>query len=80
MKTPKIEREDGGPDAYVCDNCEALWPFERLEDIADLGERLDAGGIVPAGECPVCGALCYPNDAQPAQLPLVPPMANAGRR
>lgn len=72
MKTPKIEREDDGPDRYVCDNCMNVWPFEKLEDISDLFERVEAGGVVPAGECPVCGVLCYPADAQPEQLPLAP--------
>jgi hypothetical protein len=28
----------------------------------DLAARLDAGGVVPAGECPVCGALAYYDD------------------
>jgi len=47
-----------------CDNC----GFETnqvnlkvsLADIPDLGKRLDPGGVVPAGECPKCGALTYP--------------------
>jgi hypothetical protein len=59
-KTPAMERVDGGPDQYACDNCENIWPYDRLEAIADLTERIEAGGVVPAGECPVCGALCYP--------------------
>lgn len=63
MKTPTIERQDGGPDRYECNNCDNVWPFYRLEDIADISERVEAGGPVPAGECPVCGALCYPVEA-----------------
>ncbi len=31
----------------------------RLADIPDLQQRLDVGGVVPAGECPQCGALTY---------------------
>jgi hypothetical protein len=27
--------------------------------IADIQERLDPGGVVPAGQCPECGALAY---------------------
>lgn len=43
-----------------CDNCD--WtgvPKVELEDIPDLAERLSAGSVVPSGECPKCGALCY---------------------
>lgn len=57
---------------YVCDNCgqryeregqlKVVWP-----DIPGLTERLDVGGIVPAGECPACGALVYLED-HPARL------------
>lgn len=52
---------------FVCDNCgeryeredqlKFVWP-----DIPGLTERLDVGGIVPAGECPACGALVYLED------------------
>ncbi len=44
-----------------CDYCG--WkgiPKIELGDIPDLYERLDPGSIVPSGECPKCGALCYP--------------------
>jgi len=49
----------------VCDNCEAKYEREDdlkhvFPDIPDLLERLDAGGTVPAGECPAYGALVYP--------------------
>ena len=46
-----------------CDNCgfscneseiKNRWP-----DIPHLGERVEPGGTVPAGECPRCGALTY---------------------
>jgi hypothetical protein len=47
----------------VCDNCghrcdedELLY---TLGDVVDLAERLDPGGVVPAGECPGCDALIY---------------------
>jgi hypothetical protein len=63
--TIKMEREDGGRDAYQCDNCGRVWTFDQLDGISDLGERVSPGGEVPAGECPdpdeTCGgALCYP--------------------
>ena len=43
-----------------CDNCG--WkgdPEKTLVQIHRLAERLDPGGVVPSGECPKCGALCY---------------------
>ena len=64
-RTIPIPRADGGPDAYRCGNCERVWTFAQLDAIADLEERIDPGGPMPAGECPdpdeTCGgALCYP--------------------
>jgi DNA-directed RNA polymerase subunit RPC12/RpoP len=57
---------------YVCDNCGKR--YEREEElrfvfpaIPGLAERLDPGGIVPAGECPECGALVYLED-QPVRV------------
>lgn len=56
----------------ICDNCNMR--FEREDqlrcvwpDIPGLAERLDVGGIVPAGECPECGALVYLED-QPVRV------------
>lgn len=46
-----------------CDNCGTVWADVQLTvPILDLGERVDAGGVVPSGECPdpECRALCYP--------------------
>ena len=46
-----------------CDNC--LWTGTEeelgtpLKDCKDLGQRLDPGSVVPAGECPDCGCLAY---------------------
>ncbi len=47
-----------------CDGCGRRFSSkEELErvfpDIPDLLQRLDAGGTVPSGECPLCGALVY---------------------
>lgn len=47
-----------------CDGCGRRFSgTEDLErvfpDIPDLLQRLDAGGTVPSGECPLCGALVY---------------------
>jgi len=47
-----------------CDNCGRRFSsadeLERVfPDIPDLINRLDAGGTVPEGECPLCEALVY---------------------
>ncbi len=47
-----------------CDNCGKQYEREDQltvgwPDIPGLAERLDVGGIVPAGECVDCGALVY---------------------
>jgi hypothetical protein len=48
---------------YQCDNCE--WEGDILQvefpNIPDLVGRIMPGEEVPAGECPVCGALAYLN-------------------
>lgn len=46
-----------------CDNCDAAdLKAGDLEMITDIQERLDPGCIVPAGQCPHCGALAYYQD------------------
>jgi len=56
----------------VCDNCGKRYEREEqlrhvFPDIPDLLDRLDPGGTVPAGECPACGALVYPEE-QPVRI------------
>jgi len=45
--------------AVECDNCGWTGIGSRLNMISDIEQRLDAGGIIPAGQCPDCGALAY---------------------
>lgn len=45
---------------HVCDNCDGRWRGEDLQIIADFQERVTPGCPCPSGECPTCGALCYP--------------------
>ncbi len=57
---------------FKCDNCDQRFDHEDqlkhlFPDIPDLLQRLDVGGIVPAGECPLCGALVYP-EPQPIRV------------
>jgi hypothetical protein len=49
----------------VCDNCLLRCAVSALDSIVDLGQRLDAGGEVPAGQCPACGALAYLRSEDP---------------
>lgn len=52
-----------------CDNCRKAFAEEDLEhafpNIPNLTERIEPGSIVPAGECPECGALVYDMDEMP---------------
>lgn len=54
------------PPTVSCDNCDWSGPVAALASASaslmespDLAERLDPGGIVPAGTCLECGAFCY---------------------
>lgn len=53
-----------------CDNCSHVYEegvgYIPLEDVEDLLERIEPGGLVPAGECTQedCGALVYPTDCR----------------
>jgi len=31
-----------------------------MDEIHDIWERVEPGEVMPSGECPDCGALCYP--------------------
>lgn len=45
-----------------CDDCGKVWSEDVVKSLAEidrLWDRIDPGGVVPAGECPECGALCY---------------------
>jgi len=57
-------RNVGGHKAFECDNEGHITRgFDNLGPVAAIGERLTPGGVVPAGECPRCGALAYPVDS-----------------
>lgn len=65
---------------YECDNCGTTYQDETqlkhvFPDIPDLLQRLDVGGVVPAGECTGCGALAYPQrrDKTLHAVPCCPP-------
>ena len=65
-KTVKVDLQRAGTlkPLLRCDGCGRRYAgtgeLERVfPDIPDLAKRLDAGGTVPEGECPLCRALVY---------------------
>jgi len=48
---------------HICDNCQGVYATDEIKPVKDLEQRIEPGCMVPSGECPKCGALCYPKDA-----------------
>ena len=46
-------------DLAECDNCDWKGRSEECEDIRDFWSRVEPGDIMPAGDCPECGAFCF---------------------
>lgn len=49
---------------HECGNCQAAYADETdLLEVSNLWERIGGAGqviaVLPSGECPDCGALCY---------------------
>ncbi|WP_234625063.1 hypothetical protein RMS29_027390 (plasmid) [Agrobacterium rosae] len=44
---------------YICQNCSNSFAENELREIRNITERVMPGEIMPAGECPSCGALCH---------------------
>jgi len=45
---------------HVCADCGASFPEGKpLQPIERFWERVEAGDVVPSGQCPECGGLCY---------------------
>ncbi len=57
-----VDPDDG---RHECANCGEDYPASALNTIQDYFERVEPGGLVPSGECPNCGALCYPLSENP---------------
>jgi hypothetical protein len=47
-------------DSYACAHCGAVWTAEQLAPYHDFWSRVQPGEIIPHGDCPDCGAFCYP--------------------
>ena len=60
--------DDEDPLTDACDNCKKEWKREMLCEAKDYFQRVEAGGMVPSGECPACGALCYPIEKIPKRV------------
>ena len=60
--TRLIYIHDGRP--VACASCAWAGPASHTAPINDIGQRLDPGSTVPAGECPKCGALAYLHSPQ----------------
>jgi hypothetical protein len=45
---------------HICDNCGVDWAADDLHEVKRYSLRVDRDGPAPSGECPDCGALCYP--------------------
>lgn len=52
-----------------CDNCDWSGTEDDCVDAKYLHARLTPGGIVPAGECPECGALAYLTEVSIGEAP-----------
>jgi hypothetical protein len=47
-----------------CANCDWVGTVADLNDIVDVQERVTAGEIAPAGQCPECGALAHLDEVE----------------
>lgn len=43
----------------ACASCNWTGPIYETEGVRNIWARISAGEIVPAGECPKCGALTH---------------------
>jgi hypothetical protein len=55
-------------DRYACAKCGAVWTAVQLAPYHDFWSRVQPGEIIPQGDCPACGAFCYP--PAPPSTPL----------
>jgi hypothetical protein len=57
---PEVPADAPRAQMAECQNCD--WKGtedEVVPEIKDLWQRVEAGEIMPVGECPECGALCH---------------------
>lgn len=49
-----------------CQNCD--WTTEDTADLCQIGDifqRVQPGDVMPDGECPECGGVCFEDEAKP---------------
>jgi|WetSurSiteA1Bulk_404760.scaffolds.fasta_scaffold00586_21 hypothetical protein len=56
---------------HVCDNCGKKWDLRSVVYAKSMTQRVNPGGVVPSGECPECGALCYPERLKQKKSELI---------
>lgn len=61
------EVNDG--DECACGNCDWRGPMADTHEIENIDQRVYAGEIVPAGQCPECGALVHLVNREPLDYP-----------
>lgn len=53
-------KDASGTFHHVCADCGKVFPrAELLQPIERFWQRVEAGEVVPSGQCPDCGALCH---------------------
>jgi hypothetical protein len=57
--TEEEAKQAAQPDESECHNCSAVLHRGNMKEISNLGERVEPGSIMPSGQCPHCGGLCY---------------------
>ena len=59
-ETTAQKKEGRRPVRHVCADCGKAFPREKpLQPVERFWQRVEAGEVVPSGQCPDCGALCY---------------------
>lgn len=69
-----VQRAEREPEKlqHVCAECGQTFPIEEpLHPITRFWERVEAGDVVPSGQCPHCGGLCYLHEAGSRKAPIV---------
>ena len=69
-----------GNERVACDNCEWYGDIDEVNDIKDPSERLNAGSVVPAGQCPKCDCLAYVTESvKLTSIPAIKEAVDAGK-
>jgi predicted RNA-binding Zn-ribbon protein involved in translation (DUF1610 family) len=78
--TRKTKTQAASVEMVACDNCGHRCPADDLDEYKDFWSRVTVGGIVPAGDCPKCGAFAYVEDETRRQLEAYAGLVSALKR